>query len=58
MKNSPAPLEAEEVVYSVRPCLECSDKYYGDTIKYLNTRISQYKYDVSRFKRYNAMYIE
>ena len=55
VKNSPAPLEAEGGVYSV-PCLECSEKYYGETIKSLNTRISQHKYDVSRFKRCNAMY--
>ena len=30
VKNSPAPLEAEGGVYSV-PCLECFDKYYGET---------------------------
>ena len=29
VKNSSAPLEGEGGVYSV-PCLECSDKYYGD----------------------------
>ena len=36
-------------------CFECSNKYYGETIKYLDTRISQQKYDVSRFKKCNAM---
>ena len=55
VKNSPASLEAEGGVYSV-PCLECSDKYYGDTIKSINIRISQHEYDVSRFKQCNAMY--
>ena len=55
VRNSPAPLEAEGGVYSI-PCLECSEKYYGETIKSLNTRIFQHKYDVSRLKRCNAMH--
>ena len=44
-------------------CSECSDKYYGEinlsinlSDKSLNIRISQHKYDVSRFKRCDAMY--
>ena len=32
VQNSPAPLEAEGGVYNV-PCLEYSDKYFGETIK-------------------------
>ena len=49
IKNSPAPIKAVGGIYSV-PYLECSDKYYGETIKSLNSRISQRKYDVSIFK--------
>ena len=45
VKNSPAPLEAEGGVYSI-PYLECSNNYYGETIKSLNTRISRHKYGV------------
>ena len=55
IKNSPVPLVTEGGVYSI-PCFECSDKYYGETIKSLNTRISQHKYDVSKYKRCNALY--
>ena len=52
IKKFPDDLEAEVGVYSVT-YLEFSDKYYGETIKYLNTRISQH---ASRFKGCNAMY--
>ena len=41
IKNSAAPLEAEGGVYSV-PCLEYSDKCYGET----DYKISQYQ-DIS-----------
>ena len=54
-KNFAAPLEAEGGFYSI-PCLECSDKDDGETIKSLNARMSQPKYDVSRYSRCNTMY--
>ena len=48
-------LEAEGGVHSIS-CLVCSDKYFGENIKSLNSRISQLKYNITRFKWCNAMY--
>ena len=54
-RNSLIPDVEEGGVYSV-PCRECNKVYFGETIKTLDTRISQHKYDISRYDRRNAIY--
>ena len=50
-----SPRSGGRSVYSI-PYTASPDKYYGEAMKSLNTRIFQHKYNVSRIKRCNSQY--
>ena len=55
IKNSPKQAEVCGGVYRV-PCLECEKCYFGETLKSLDVRLKQHKYDISRNNYQNAIF--